>query len=366
MSSPEELLVLHQQQIAEAAIAFKVQQKEIQELQRVISDLQARSSVSSSSPVLPSPVVSNPSSFIRPPKPSTFDGKNIAQAQNFILELEQYFRVIKCVNEETKFNFAASCLRDNAANWWKTVRDKVTTFDEFKTEFLNIYSPIVIADTARQMIYTLRQTEDVQKFNTEFLTWIGHLDWKEDDKMFVYRQGLKKYIRNKLMNKVNTTLLEDMSSALQIEIELNNQQRFERNMIQNNGRGMNRYNNQNGGRGGGQGNNNYRGGYQNNSNYQNRNGYQGGGNRGGYSGNGGGRGNPSGGNGSGPVPMELGNVEQEVSNNEDDMIKEDSNLFVNRLSPERFQEYKAGLCFYCKEKGHIKKDCPKMKAKPNF
>src|SRR5205085_2385279 len=112
-----------------------------------------------------------------------------------------------------------SCLRDNAATWWKTIRDQVKSFDDFKSQFLSMYSPVVISDTARQMIYTLRQNEDVQKFNSEFLNWICHLDWNEEDKIFVYRQGLKRYIRNRLINKTKTTLLEDMSNALQIEIE---------------------------------------------------------------------------------------------------------------------------------------------------
>jgi len=366
MSTPAELLELQQQQILQASSAFtqqsallESQQQQIEELQRILVDLQSRSVVVP--PSSPPINIKHLSSGLRPPKPNTFDGKHITQAQNFILELEQYFRVVKCEEEEIKYNFAASCLRDNAANWWKTVYHQVSTFEEFKNQFMSMYSPIVITDTARQMIYTLRQNEDVQKYNSEFLGWIYHLQWTEDDKMFVYRQGLKRYIRNRLMNKNKTTLLEDMSSALQIEIELNNQQRFERNAAQppnnnsgsgNNFRGGNKFTGRGGGRGGsdtrynnnrGNFNNNNRGGY--NSNFNNRSDAN----------------NDS-------VPMELGNIQADVNAFEEEIAGtiNGNDLYINRLSPERLQEYKAGLCFYCKEKGHIKKDCPKVKGKPNF
>lgn len=382
MTTPEEIIQQQQQQIIEAGLAFSAQtsrieqqQQQILNLERIVLEIQSHHtpppSVFNSLP----PVTSNRIPVIQPPKPSTFDGKNITQARNFILQLEQYFRVVKCESEEIKFNFAASCLRDNAATWWETVCSGVTSFDEFKTKFLSMYSPVVISDTARQMIHTLRQSEDVQKYNTEFLNWICHLDWKEEDKIFVYRQGLKKYIRNRLMNKQKTTLLDDMSNALQIEIEISSQQRYDRNVViqpgssggnnvNYNGRGMGRSFNSTGDRNhNGQGNNNYRGGSQSGNAGPGRGGYQNGGNSGG-----GNRGSYAGGNGSGAVPMELGNVEQETSHRDSSEVltADDTNLFLNRLSPERFQEYKAGLCFYCKEKGHIKKDCPKIKAKPNF
>jgi hypothetical protein len=36
-----------------------------------------------------------------------------------------------------------------------------------------------------------------------------------------------------------------------------------------------------------------------------------------------------------------------------------------RLTPEQLQAFRAeGRCFYCKEKGHIKRDCPKLNNKP--
>ena len=182
------------------------------------------------------------------------------------------------------------------------------------------------------------------------------------------------------MNKQKTTLLADMSNALQIEIELSSQQRFERNVgVQPgssdsnnntyNGRGMNRSFTFTGNRNTGHGNNIYRGGSQTSNAGPSRGSYQSGGNsRSDHVAGGGSRGNYAGGSGSGAVPMELGNVEQETSQRDhsETFTNEDTNLFLNRLSPERFEEYKAGLCFYCKEKGHIKKNCPKMKGKPNF
>ena len=42
--------------------------------------------------------------------------------------------------------------------------------------------------------------------------------------------------------------------------------------------------------------------------------------------------------------------------------RQSQSIFLTHLNEEQNQLYKSGCCFYCRQKGHIKKNCPKKKA----
>ena len=276
--------------------------------------------------------------MFKPSKPNTFDGNDLGYALSWTTELEQYFDAADMTSEEVKIKFAGAQLRGMASVWWKNLKQRlsVSTWEQFKEHFNVIYNPVPVKDTARAKIMKIQQTGSVQNYVNDFNKWINYLsDWGEGDKIFFFRKGLKPYLCRQVRNKDPKTLIEAMSEAQKIDIEDNQETRNSNNNYSTNNRFRNNkfnmrktapffFRNQS----------NPTAAYNGNGVKQNN---------------------------SEAVPMELGNIKNESSGTtkEEEENADDRVMNLFGLSREEVTRFRTeGLCFLCKKKGHIKRNCP--------
>lgn len=279
----------------------------------------------------------------RPTKPSTFDGSNLGMARSWVLELEQYFRVVGMNNELSMVNFAAAQLRGMPATWWESIRTTVNTWEEFKEQFKKVYSPVRITDTARMIIVHLRQTGSVQDYINEYQKYICYLpEWNEENKIFFFRNGLRPWIYDKMNIKPKTTLLEDISHALQIELEMEQRRRYKQGYTQD-----------------------YKGkGNTNTKSFNRTQTYQAVSSSTNVKDN-------NNNNNNGRVDMELGHIDgSEEDNKQEDGEEEFTVCGITIPKDKKDYCMKKGLCFHCNQWGHRIRNCPEKKntnnRKPNF
>lgn len=333
MSTTEQVLVQQQQELA-------LQHQQILELRQTIAQLQTRFNIR---PVL------------KPSKPSVFNGLNLHYSRTWLAEIEQYYRVINLTDEMGKVNFAAAQLREDAADWWRTVAptdeeieqaamiptmDIVNTWERFKEAFLKIFNPVPVKDTARHALNKLKQVGSITTYVNRFRYWIQFLgtSMDEEQRIFQFRQGLKRELQDYLLLVKPKTLNDAMSEAIRRSMEDSREredgtEQFNRKTMKS----AFRFNNQRPRRFGP-------------SNYYNT---------------------PtriastsSNGGSSTSVPMELGQLNEDV-----EVVGMDVNaLGLQPLTKaERDECLRSGKCFRCRQFGHRARDpiCPKNTIKNN-
>jgi hypothetical protein len=130
-------------------------------------------------------------------------------------------------NEAQKLAYAVSCLREGAVIWWRNVLQSMPetqrtqmTYNEFQQLLRNQYQPVAATDTARAALHRIRQHNDVQTYNTAYLRYANMLtDMSTADLLYLYKQGLKTEIVREVNMHRPDTLTECMNVAQRIEIE---------------------------------------------------------------------------------------------------------------------------------------------------
>jgi hypothetical protein len=325
--------------VTQTQLLMASQQKQLVEQKQEIENLTTRMNQLLTAQTLPRPSTQPD----KPTKPNIFDGTNIGYSHTWIVELENYFRATGLLDDSGRINFAVAQLRGRATDWWDNNTKKliIHTWDEFKAEFTTAYNPVPVKDTARAKINNMRQTGNVQDYINEFNQWIHFLPhYTEEDKIYFFRNGLKSYLKRQIRFKDPNTLNEAINEAIKVDIEdrqdttsFVSKKNFTPYSSTQRGKSYpssstwNNYNQQN----------------RTSNNHANN---------------------------GGAVPMELGNIRNdkdvEYKNEEEDK----NDLFLFGMSPQRLKEYKEGRCFLCKEKGHLRRDCPKnyknAREKSNF
>jgi hypothetical protein len=276
---------------------------------------------------------------ISPAKPDTYNGSRRTPADVWLFGLETFFTATQIYADDQRIGFAAAQLRDSAATWWrKVLHDKIniSTWQQFKDAFVKQFIPVAAKDTARSMLYTMKQRSSVVGYCDAFTQCLLQLESGNmalDDQMLLFKRGLDKDIAAHLSVMRPKTLEEAMSFAQQYDIETRN---------------------------------NARGNVAASSNGWNRRD----------------RGRPfpyrpfgqAGAGGNSSAPMELGQADIDEYPDEDDSnAHEDQTVHAmsgpqhsgRRLTPEQVKEYmRRGVCFTCEKPGHLSRFCPKKANKP--
>ena len=383
----ESQLQQQQQQYNQQMLAF---QQELQSLRTQMNNNNSSSSSSSSS-------IKKKKSLYRPSQPPSFNGEhNNFIATQWIYKVEQFFIVAE-TEEEDKVNIAALSFEKNAMQWFVHLRDSlinktleeqriIKEWLEFKKEFLKYFQPVEVSRLSRAKINDIKQTGTAAAYCNIFTQLLNNMGGSESmdlqNQLFLFRKGLYKSIRMYVDLKEPKSLDEAMRLAQRFEAEEyvskseertygnnnnnNNKNKtfYNNNKINNNNRYNNNHTNTTASSNHGAGpmdlnnirridqnnpNNNNNNNIENKQdednnydeeeriNYINNNNY----------------------NGIRSNNFSNNNNQKNYHNNNNN--NQNSNRVVN-LSKEEFKRcFKEGICFKCKLKGHLARDCTNSK-----
>jgi len=383
----ESQLQQQQQQYNQQMLAF---QQELQSLRTQMNNNNSSSSSSSSS-------IKKKKSLYRPSQPPSFNGEhNNFIATQWIYKVEQFFIVAE-TEEEDKVNIAALSFEKNAMQWFVHLRDSlinktleeqriIKEWLEFKKEFLKYFQPVEVSRLSRAKINDIKQTGTAAAYCNIFTQLLNNMGGSESmdlqNQLFLFRKGLYKSIRMYVDLKEPKSLDEAMRLAQRFEAEeyvSKSEERTYGNNNNNNNKNKTFYNNNK---------------INNNNRYNNN------------------HTNTTASSNHGAGPMDLNNIrridqndpnnnnnnnnienKQDEDNNYDEEERinyinnnnyngirsnnfsnnnnqknyhnnnnnQNSNRVVN-LSKEEFKRcFKEGICFKCKLKGHLARDCTNSK-----
>ncbi|XP_038890158.1 uncharacterized protein LOC120079815 [Benincasa hispida] len=146
-------------------------------------------------------------SRIKIPEPKPFCGVREAKAlENFIFDLEQYFKATNTVTEESKVTIATMHLIEDAKLWWRSRftdiqegRCTIDTWDRLKQELRSQFFPENVEILARRKLRELKQTSNIRDYVKQFAGLMLDIrDMSEKDKVFCFVEGLKPWAKAKL------------------------------------------------------------------------------------------------------------------------------------------------------------------------
>ncbi|KAK0602998.1 hypothetical protein LWI29_000294 [Acer saccharum] len=137
---------------------------------------------------------------IKVPEPKKFEGKRDAkELENFLWDMEQYFKAAKIPNRE-QVNITSMYLGRDAMLWWRTRimddlsagRPKIATLESLKKELKYQFLPYNMSWLVRESLKKMKQSGSVREYVKEFsLLMLDIQDMSEVDKQFNFVSGLQ-------------------------------------------------------------------------------------------------------------------------------------------------------------------------------
>jgi len=295
----------------EMVAAFQQQAAQIQELKSKLEEQSTRLT----------PVTSSTSVKMEAGKPSPFTGRGLVVIDRWLYQIELYFSLTN-IPELKKVSFAVSFLEESALDWWRGIEDAAQgqqlSWSEFKEQAFKRYRPVQASDTARAILFSLRQTGSVQGYYDAFYRQKQMIkDMAEADQISFFVRGLKRQIAREVLRDRPITLEDAVNRAILCEA-------MDRDFSRFNGSS----------------------GYDFRKGANNKRGY----------------------NSTGATPMELGITEIAKEDAEEtETIAMGSVAAVGvgqkggKMSEEEHQRHmKQGLCFRCHRSGHMSRNCPSV------
>jgi Retrotransposon gag protein len=181
----EQQLTLSLQALQAALLGIQQQQQQVQQLQQQLQSQPQHGGDNRQK--------------VKIAKPDTFsDSRKEAKAEEWLFQVEQYFKLINENKEEVKVQYAASLLRGAAATWWRSQTQgqdsQLCTWEEFKQGLISIFTPINGEQLARDRLANLRQTNTVSGYLQRFRVLCLQIpDITDKEKKDRFIRGLKRY-----------------------------------------------------------------------------------------------------------------------------------------------------------------------------
>jgi hypothetical protein len=155
--------------------------------------------------------------------PPSFRG-DAAKVDEWVHTMEQYidyYGVQSFPSEAEKVKFAAMCLQDKAAQWWRAYTadlalkgQAIDTWDEFTEELRKRFRPIEASVAARMNLDRLHMTGAADGYTELFYKYLLQIpDMGVADQMHAYIRGLKDYLRVEVLKARPKTLQEAVNKA---------------------------------------------------------------------------------------------------------------------------------------------------------
>jgi Retrotransposon gag protein/Zinc knuckle len=152
----------------------------------------------------------------KPSKPDPFRGG--FKIASWLFTLEEYFVAANLHNESSRVTYAATLLRDSAADWWRGIKlrgvNVPATWPEFCTAIKAHFQPIHEEDFARQQLRSLKQHKSVIEYVHRFqaiMLQIPTMD--ERSRVDAFTAGLKQDVRRWVKLQDPRTLEEALTIA---------------------------------------------------------------------------------------------------------------------------------------------------------
>ena len=147
------------------------------------------------------------SSKLKVPEPKPFGGsRNAKELENFLWDMEQYFKAARVENDE-QVTITSMYLTGDAKLWWRTRLDddasagrpKIETWDVLKKELKDQFLPLNTAWVAREALKKLRHSGSVRDYVKEFSSLMLDIkNMSEEDKLFNFLSGLQPWAQAEL------------------------------------------------------------------------------------------------------------------------------------------------------------------------
>lgn len=198
-------------------------QQQVEQLTALVLQLQAQQHAppldsAPSSLGTPAPVVAHQVNRLEPPKPDTFDGR---QVETFVFSMENAFNYYQ-VEESNRITTAANYFRHAALTWYRyvcTIHDvSQMRWSEFKQLMLKQFRLSNDEKIIRNKLNSLKQLTSVSKYNEIFNSLIIQLPTVDElTKLDMYTRNLKTNIQIQVALKEPSTLEEAQQIALRID-----------------------------------------------------------------------------------------------------------------------------------------------------
>ncbi|KAK2996660.1 hypothetical protein RJ639_026381 [Escallonia herrerae] len=162
------------------------------------------------------------SSRPRVPEPKSYGGaRDAKELENFLFDIEQYFRAIRVDSEATKVSMAAMYLVGDAKLWWRKkyaeIEDGscvINTWEILKRELKSQFFPENTAFNARKALLECKHTGSVREYCQAFSALMLDIsDMSAVDRLFFFMEGLKPWARTELNRRRVNNLNEAIIAA---------------------------------------------------------------------------------------------------------------------------------------------------------
>ncbi|KAJ7982631.1 Retrotransposon protein, putative, Ty3-gypsy subclass [Quillaja saponaria] len=152
------------------------------------------------------------------PEPRAFGGaRDAKELENFLFDMEQYFRVVRMDSEEAKVTTATMYLAGDAKLWWRTKyvdiqdgRCVIDTWEDLRRELKAQFFPENVEYIARRNLRELKQTGTIREMGA--LRFIGALKKHAESSKKSGDKGLM-FVKGHLGGKPATSVMLDTGAT---------------------------------------------------------------------------------------------------------------------------------------------------------
>jgi hypothetical protein len=160
---------------------------------------------------------------LRPPRPPVFKGAMGYEVDTWVRSMVKQFEFDPMMfppdSHEKRISAATMYLEGAAADWWEHEdKTSINTWQDFVDRLYDRFRPVQAAELARSRLLSLKQRGSVSDYCNRFQKEIAPIkNMQVDEQLFWFKEGLENHIKSEVVKKDPKTLHEAMDAAVKIE-----------------------------------------------------------------------------------------------------------------------------------------------------